>query len=209
MGDAATARIERLGVLGGTFDPIHVGHLIAASEAFHALGLDRVLFVPAGRPWQKDSYSTGEDRYLMTVIGVASDPRFAVSRIELDRPGPTYTADTMTSLRDFYGARVELFFLCGADAVLKLSTWKLVDKLAELADVVALTRPGFELGEFEPVAGMPDVRTVRMPLVEASATDIRDRVRTGRPIDYLVPTDVRDYIRAQGLYLNGGGLDGG
>src|ERR687891_2383139 len=141
--------IGRLGVLGGTFDPLHLGHLVAAAEAFDRFALDRVLFVPTGQPWQKESYSDGEDRYMMCVLGTSSHPSFAVSRMELDRKGPTYTADTMEVLKDFHGRDVELFFIAGADAVLKLGTWISLDRLAKLADVVAVTRPGFDLDGLE------------------------------------------------------------
>src|SRR5687768_2641792 len=114
--------LKRLGVLGGTFDPIHIGHLIAATEARRAFRLDRVLFVPAGTPWQKSECSDAEDRFMLTTLAVAEDPAFAVSRIELDRKGPTYTVDTMRDLRSFYGD-VELFFIAGADAVAHLGSW--------------------------------------------------------------------------------------
>ena len=194
---------SRLGVMGGTFDPIHVGHLVAASEALYRFGLDLVLFVPTGQPWQKQSYSDAEDRYLMTVLGTASNARFAVSRMEIDRQGPTYTADTMEVLRNFHGADVELFFIVGADAAMRLGTWKKVARLAELAEVIAVTRPGFSLHRLERDATMPVVRIMEMPGIAVSSSDIRERVAAGRPIDYLVPEDVAEYIRKNGLYLGG------
>ena len=192
---------ERLGVMGGTFDPIHVGHLIAASEALHRFGLDQVLFMPTGHPWQKQSYSDPEDRYLMTVLGTASNPHFAVSRMEIDRRGPTFTADTMEMLRDFYGGEVTLWFIAGADAASKLGTWKKIARLAELADVIAVTRPGHRLDLLESRPELPAVSIMEMPGIAISSSDIRRRVATGQPIDYLVPYEVAEYIRKNGLYL--------
>ena len=195
---------RRLGVMGGTFDPVHVGHLIAASEVLHAFALDQVLFVPTGQPWQKQSYSDAEDRYLMTVLGIASNPRFGASRMEIDRRGPTYTADTMERLRAFYGGDVALFFIAGADAVLRLPTWRKVERLAELAELVAVTRPGFELASLPGGRGLPPVHVLEMPGIAVSSSDIRARVEQGRPVDYLVPADVVGYIRSQGLYVGAG-----
>lgn len=193
--------IGRLGVMGGTFDPIHVGHLVAASEVTHAIRLDRVMFVPTGQPWQKERYSDPEDRYMMTVLGVTHDPRFVVSRAELDRQGPTYTVDTMRMLRDFHGSGTEFFFIVGADAAMRLGTWKGIESLAELAEIVAVTRPGTDLAALEPEARWPKINVVEMPGIDVSATDIRARVRAGKPIDYLVPPAVNRYIRERGLYL--------
>jgi len=195
--------IRRLGVLGGTFDPLHLGHLVAASEALGRLELDRVLFVPTGQPWQKERFSDAEDRYLMCMLGTSSHPSFAVSRMELDRKGPTYTADTMEVLKGFHGDGAELYFIAGADAVLRLGTWIRLDRLAELAEVVAVTRPGFELDDLTIEEGWPPVHRMDMPAIGISATDVRRRVREGRPIDYLVPEVVRSYVREQGLYIGG------
>ncbi|HEX2050348.1 MAG TPA: nicotinate-nucleotide adenylyltransferase [Actinomycetota bacterium] len=197
------ARVARLGVMGGTFDPIHIGHLVAASEALYAFELDRVTFVPTGQPWQKRFYSDAEDRYLMTVLGAASNPCFAVSRVELDRKGPTYTADTMDVLRSFHGDGVELFFIVGGDAVLRLGTWHKVERLAALATVIAVTRPGFALGNLVREPSWPELRVLEMPGIDVSSTDVRARVRAGRPIDYVVPADVVRYIRDRGLYTAG------
>lgn len=193
--------VKRLGVMGGTFDPIHLGHLIAASEALHEFKLDRVMFVPTGRPWQKRSFADAEDRFQMTVLGAASNPRFAVSRMEIDRVGPTYTVDTMRVLRDFHGEDARLFFIIGADAVLRLGTWRGVEGLEELAEVIAVTRPGFDLAGLEPEPGWPAVHSMAMPPIDISSSDIRERVRSGRPIDYLVPRVVGQYVRAHGLYM--------
>lgn len=187
--------------MGGTFDPIHVGHLIIASEALYALGLDRMIFMPTGQPWQKRSYASAEDRYLMTVLGARGNRRFAVSRMELDRVGPTYTADTMESLRKFHGEQTEMFFIVGADAVLKLGTWERVELLSQYADIVAVNRPGFELADFHPEAGWPKVRIMECPPIGISSTEIRSRVKQNRPISYLVPESVASYIGKQGLYV--------
>src|SRR6187551_3589238 len=135
----------RLGVMGGTFDPIHHGHLVAASEVQALFGLDEVVFVPTGQPWHKVAVSPKEHRYLMTVIATASNPRFTVSRVDVDRPGPTFTIDTLRDLRDQRGADVELFFITGADALAQILTWKDADILFELAHFVGVTRPGHAL----------------------------------------------------------------
>jgi nicotinate-nucleotide adenylyltransferase len=189
----------RLGVFGGTFDPIHIGHLIAASEAMFAFSLDRVLFVPAGRPWQKESFSDPEDRFTMTVLGTASHERFSVSRTEVDRTGPTYTADTMEALRDFYGGDARLYFILGADAAAKLETWRGIERLSGLTEFIAVARPG--VGDsFDPGNTSQVVHKLTIPGVDISSTDVRARVGAGRPIDFLVPAPVADYIRRNGLY---------
>ncbi|MDQ3783296.1 MAG: nicotinate-nucleotide adenylyltransferase [Actinomycetota bacterium] len=193
--------LHRLGVMGGTFDPIHLGHLIAASEALSRLDLDRVMFVPTGRPWQKTRYSDAEDRFIMTSLAAASHPRFAVSRMELDRTGPTYSADTLEQLRLFHGPDIKLFFIIGADAALKLGTWHGLERLRGLTDVVALARPGFDLGALKPEAHWPKVGVMQMPGIDISSSDIRARVSAAGPIDYLVPPEVKAYIRDHGLYV--------
>src|SRR4051812_14361089 len=139
----------RLGVMGGTFDPIHHGHLVAASEVAAAFNLDEVVFVPTGRPWQKSDreVSPAEDRYLMTVIATASNPRFSVSRVEVDRPGPTYTVDTLRVLQTERGEKTELFFITGADALAEILTWQDADDLGKLAHWIGVTRPGHELSD--------------------------------------------------------------
>ncbi|MFN2595186.1 MAG: nicotinate-nucleotide adenylyltransferase [Actinomycetota bacterium] len=186
----------RLGIMGGTFDPIHIGHLIAASEVARALDLSEVLFVPAGSPWQKSLYSSAEDRLMMTTLAVADHERFSVSRIEIDRRGPTYSADTVARLSDFYGEGAELFFILGSDAAAGLSTWMKLDEFTGKTNVVVVTRPGDPASAVEGA----DATFVPMPLIDVSSTDIRARVREGRPISYLVPPAVESYIRANGLY---------
>jgi len=194
-------QVRRLGVFGGTFDPIHMGHLVAASEALHAFQLDRVLFVPAGQPWQKQGYSPAEDRYLMTMLGTVGHPRFAVSRIELDRRGPTYTADTLQSLRDLLGD-LELFFIAGTDAAQNLGTWHDVARVARLAELIVVTRPGAAVADVASGEALPKTHLLTIPGVAVSATEVRQRVREARPIDYLVPREVALHIRQQGLYLD-------
>ena len=195
---------KRLGVMGGTFDPIHHGHLVTAEEARAQFSLDEVLFVPTGRPWMKahDNVSPAEHRYLMTVIATASNPRFNVSRIEVDREGPTYAVDTLRQLQDEQGAGTELFFITGADAMLEILHWKEPEDLFELAHFIAATRPGYDLARFE--AEQPsrhqNVSVMNIPALAISSTDIRERVREGRPIRYLVPQGVESYIQKAWLY---------
>jgi nicotinate-nucleotide adenylyltransferase len=189
----------RLGVLGGTFDPVHLGHLVAASEALYRFSLDRVVLVPAGMPWQKAGYSDPEDRLMMATLAAATHPKLSVSRIEIDRKGPTYTVDTLAQIRDFFEPDA-LFFIAGADAVLELGTWHRVGDIAELAEVVAATRPGSDLAGFGGHPGWPKVHVMEIPGLAISSTDIRARVAEGRPIDYLVPSDVARFIRERGLY---------
>lgn len=188
---------RRLGIIGGTFDPIHIGHLIAASEVVTALSLDEMVFVPAGRPWQKSLYSPAEDRLVMTTLAIADHERFSVSRIELDRRGPTYSADTLAVLREFYGPGADLYFVMGSDTAAGLSTWHKLDRFLELARVVVVTR---RLDTGTPTPGDVVTTTMTIPSVDVSSTEIRARVREGRPISYLVPPAVERYIREKGLY---------
>jgi nicotinate-nucleotide adenylyltransferase len=191
--------------MGGTFDPIHHGHLVAASEVAHFFALDEVVFVPTGQPWQKSDrqVSPSEDRYLMTVIATASNPRFAVSRIDIDRPGPTYTIDTLRELRELRGPEAELFFITGADALRQLMSWQDADQLFELAHFVGCTRPGHRLTG----AGLPveQVSLVEIPALAISSTACRDRVAKGEPIWYLVPDGIVQYIAKRSLYQRGDG----
>ena len=192
--------VRRLGVFGGTFDPIHAGHVTAATEVLDDFDLDRVLFVPAGTPWQKDGYSPAEDRWTMTVLATEGDPRFQASRMEIDRKGPTYTVDTMAILRDFYGPEVEMYFVAGADALLTLGTWHGVESLAGLADVIAVPRPGYDAAAFRPRDAWPRVHFATTSEVDLSSTEIRRRAASGLPIDGLVPVAVAQYVRERGLY---------
>ena len=191
---------SRLGVMGGTFDPIHHGHLVAASEVAARYALDEVVFVPTGQPWQKSArvVTTPEHRYLMAVIATASNPRFTVSRVDIDRPGPTYTADTLTDLREQRGPDVEMFFITGADALAQILTWKDADTLFGLAHFIGVTRPGHHLSG----DGLPADRIslLEVPALAISSTDCRERVRRGEPIWYLVPDGVVQYVAKHRLY---------
>ncbi|MFI7080854.1 MULTISPECIES: nicotinate-nucleotide adenylyltransferase [unclassified Micromonospora] len=192
--------IRRVGIMGGTFDPIHHGHLVAASEVADRFGLDEVVFVPTGRPWQKADVpvSPAEDRYLMTVIATASNPRFQVSRVDIDRGGPTYTVDTLRDLRAEYGPKAQLFFITGADALERILSWKDLDEIFELAHFIGVTRPGFELTDAHVPADT--VSLVQVPAMAISSTDCRARVSRGVPVWYLVPDGVVQYIAKRRLY---------
>jgi nicotinate-nucleotide adenylyltransferase len=190
----------RIGVMGGTFDPIHHGHLVAASEVAHAFSLDEVIFVPTGHPEDKVGASPGEDRYLMTVIATASNPRFSVSRVDLDRPGPTYTIDTLRDLHAQRDPGDRLFFITGADALARIMCWHNADELFRLAHFVGCTRPGHRLS----VSGIPDgkVSLIEIPALTISSTACRARVAKGEPIWYLVPEGIVQYIAKRGLYAS-------
>ena len=192
-----------IGIMGGTFDPIHHGHLVAASEVAHVFALDEVVFVPTGQPWEKveREVSPAEDRYLMTVIATASNPRFSVSRVDIDRPGPTYTIDTLRDLRTARGPEPEFFFITGADALARLISWRDADELLTLAHFVGCTRPGHRLSGH----GLPDGKAslIEIPALAISSTGCRERVRAGEPIWYLVPDGIVQYIAKRRLYQDG------
>ena len=199
---------RRVGIMGGTFDPIHHGHLVAAEEARWQFRLDQVVFVPTGQPWQKPvGVSDAEDRYLMTVIATASNPAFTVSRLEIDSDGPTYTVDTLRALAAQLGEGVRLFFVTGADAVLQILTWKDPDEVLALAELIAATRPGHDLNDLaEKVpAAAGRVHPMRIPALAISSTEIRQRAAAGAPIRYLVPEGVARYVEKRGLYRAGPG----
>ena len=185
--------------MGGTFDPIHHGHLVAASEVAARFSLDEVVFVPTGEPWQKSErqVSPAEHRYLMAVIATASNPRFWVSRVDIDRSGPTYTVDTIHDI----GAQrpgAELYFITGADALAQILTWRNAEDVLKLARFVGVTRPGYHLSD----AHLPDDSTtlVDVPAMAISSSDVRARVAAGRPVWYLVPDGVVQYINKHHLY---------
>ncbi|HSX68220.1 MAG TPA: nicotinate-nucleotide adenylyltransferase [Nocardioides sp.] len=194
---------RRVGVMGGTFDPIHHGHLVAASEVRAWFDLDEVVFVPTGAPWQKAEreVSPAEHRYLMTVIATAANPRFRVSRVDIDRDGPTYTLDT---LRDLAAEMpdADLYFITGADALANIFTWRDVDELFELARFVGCTRPGYDMDPAM-IADIPSDRVsiVEIPALAISSTDCRERTERGEPIWYLVPDGVVQYVGKHRLYL--------
>ena len=191
------ARARRIGVMGGTFDPIHHGHLVASSEVAQSFDLDEVVFVPTGQPWQKQDVSPSEHRYLMTVIATASNPRFTVSRVDIDRVGMTYTIDTLRELRA-ERPDADLFFITGADAIAQILSWRDHDELWELAHFVAVSRPGHVLN----IDGLPsdNVSQLEVPALAISSTDCRERVHRGHPVWYLVPDGVVQYIAKHHLY---------
>ena len=194
---------RRIGVMGGTFDPIHQGHLVAAEEARWQFDLDQVVFVPTGQPWQKPvGVSPAEDRYRMTELATASNPGFTVSRLEVDHPGPTYTVDTLRRLRAAQPDGARLFFIIGADAMLQILTWKEPDQVLALTELIAATRPGFDLDRL--VSQVPGaagrVHRMDIPALAISSSDLRARVARGVPIRYLVPDEVARYIHDHALY---------
>ena len=190
--------------MGGTFDPVHHGHLVAASEVQAWFDLDEVVFVPTGSPWQKSdrTVSDAEDRYLMTVVATASNPRFRVSRVDIDRAGPTYTIDTLRDLRRELGD-VDLYFITGADALAQILTWRSHDELFQLAQFVGCTRPGHRIGD-DTMTGLPRDRVtiVEIPALTISSSDCRARVARGEPVWYLVPDGVVQYIAKHHLYAD-------
>jgi nicotinate-nucleotide adenylyltransferase len=193
--------------MGGTFDPIHHGHLMAAEQARWEFELDEVLFIPTGQPWMKAerNVTPAEDRYLMVVIATSSNPSFMVSRLEIEREGPTYSVDTLREVRAERGD-VDLVFITGADAMLEILQWKDPEEALGLAHFIAATRPGYDLSAFERGAPTEDPRVsvMQIPALAISSTDIRERVASGRPIRYLVPDGVQTYISKAGLYRDAG-----
>ncbi|MGQ0679469.1 MAG: nicotinate-nucleotide adenylyltransferase [Actinomycetota bacterium] len=195
---------RRIGIMGGTFDPIHNGHLVCAQEAGHQFDIDEVIFLPAGSPWQKSNVTPAEDRYLMTMLATASNEHFSVSRLEIDRLGPSYTVDSLEAFRLFY-PQASLFFITGADAVAEILTWKDPEELLSRAHFIAASRPEFEPPdlEHEPIRGR--VSLMHIPALAISSTDIRNRVSRGEPIRYLVPREVADFVAQRQLYRSTAG----
>ncbi|UXA16415.1 nicotinate-nucleotide adenylyltransferase [Mycobacterium sp. SMC-4] len=199
---------RRLGVMGGTFDPIHNGHLVAASEVADLFELDEVVFVPTGQPWQKRSggVTAAEDRYLMTVIATASNPRFSVSRVDIDRGGPTYTKDTLRDLRAA-NPDADLYFITGADALASILSWQNWEDMFSIASFIGVSRPGYELDGSHITAAMAELPSdalhlVEVPALAISSTDCRVRAGQSRPIWYLVPDGVVQYVAKRNLYRN-------
>jgi len=196
----------RLGIMGGTFDPVHFGHLVTAEEALVQFNLDKVVFMPTGHPARKThaQVSSAEHRYLMTVLATAANPDFDVSRMEVDRPGLTYTVDTLRALQDQHGPETSLYFITGADAVWDIVTWKDAEEFSGLATFIAATRPGYDLqaAREEHAEALARIRIefIEVPALAISSTDLRERARDGRPIRYLLPESVAAYIDKHGLY---------
>ena len=199
-------RTYRIGIMGGTFDPIHNGHLVAAEQAFDDLGLDVVVFMPAGRPAFKQdrSVTSGEDRYAMTLLATSDNPHFVASRFEVDREGITYTADTLERMRAIYPDNVELHFITGADAIAEIVTWRDAGRIAHLAKLVGATRPGYDLSRAQSAIAESgfdfDVTYLEVPALAISSSYLRERVRGGQSLRYLTPDPVTGYIHKHKLY---------
>ena len=193
--------------MGGTFDPVHFGHLVAAEGVRHEFNLDKVIFVPSGRPPHKteNKITSPSHRLSMTELAIASNPFFEVSSLEVKRPGLSYTIDTVLNFHSKYDA-LELYFITGGDALLEILTWKDVDKLFDLCKFIAVTRPGYSFDNLgEKIPGLPEtymknIHIMEVPALAISSTDIRGRIRTGRPIKYLLPETVEYYINSCNLY---------
>ena len=188
-----------VGIMGGSFDPIHLGHLVTAEQARADLGLDEVIFIPAGAQPQKSHATPAELRYLMTVLATAAHPAFSVSRFEIDRPGPTFTVDTLRAMRQ-RRPNDQLFFITGADAILNILTWKDAAECLQLAEFVAATRPGYDLQKLESEGLREQVRILDVPALAISSSDVRKRFGSGRPVRYLIPLEVEQFARKYRLY---------
>lgn len=196
--------MTRIGIMGGTFDPIHIGHLVAAEEARTQFSLDTVIFMPAGRhAFKEDGTTSPEDRLFMTELATLSNPHFEVSRLEVDRPGKTYTIDTIIEMRELY-PDAELYFITGTDAVFEILTWRDSARLADLVTFIAAVRPGYNLEAakalHEQAAENFDIRYIEVPALSISSTELRRRIREGRSARYLVPANVLSYIERKHLY---------
>lgn len=195
----------RVGLMGGTFDPIHHGHLLIAEVARTEFGLERVVWLPAGTPPHKQDQKVtcAEHRYAMVVLATASNPHFEVSRQELEREGPSYTVDTVETFRKT-APECQLFFITGADAILEILTWHRHQELVRICRFIAVTRPGYDLDRLKnvlPPHYVERIDTITAPGIDISSTDIRDRIRTGDPVRYLIPELVEAYLRKHRLYL--------
>ena len=199
----------RFAVMGGTFDPIHYGHLVTAEAVRDEYKLDKVLFMPSGTPPHKMNRTTSDSdhRYLMTAFATITNPYFEVSRAEIDRTGITYTVDTIEELRKDYGENAEIYFITGADAILEIFTWRNVERLFKMCFFVAATRPGIhgkdmeeKLNEIEAIY-RKKIFSIEVPSLAISSTDIRNRIKNSKTVRYLLPESVENYIRKKGLYL--------
>lgn len=199
----------RIGIMGGTFDPIHWGHLVTAEAARHQYALDQVLFVPSGQPPHKQGrkVSSAEHRYLMTFLAIANNPVFHISRLEIDRPGFSYTFDTVNHIKKEYGQDTELYFITGADVMRDILTWYRAEQLLKICHFVAASRPGFTLLDYmahhdlDRFRRSGSIHLIEVPAMAISSTDLRRRIAVGEPIRYLVPEAVENYIYKNKLYL--------
>jgi nicotinate-nucleotide adenylyltransferase len=198
----------KYGIMGGTFDPIHIGHLVIAEEVRSRFKLDKVIFVPAGNPPHKDlgAVTDANHRYIMTLLATMTNPNFEVSSIEIDREGITYTIDTIIAFKEKFTDNVSLYFITGADAIMELDTWKDTEKLLSLCEFIAVSRPGFKSSKMEKVIRELEkkyssvIHMLEVPALKVSSTDIRNRIREGRPVKYLLPESVEYYIQKNRLY---------
>ena len=196
--------VQRIGVMGGTFDPIHLGHLMIAEAVWNEYRLDKILFIPSANPPHKSNVLTSaKHRFNMALLATCSNPHFEVSSIEMERQGPSYTVDTIKELKQIYGDKAELYFIIGADSIKELPTWHNIDELLTLCHFVATRRPGYEpdLKLVEEDYKDADIRVLETPELEISSTDIRRRIKKGYSIQYITTEQVQQYIRKEGLYL--------
>ncbi len=207
--DVQFKSLSRVGIMGGTFDPIHLGHLVTAEAARSEFKLDKVIYVPSGQPPHKKGLHVTDKkrRYLMTFLAVSANPYFEVSRAEIERPGETYTIDTVRYFKKNMALGSELFFITGADAIFEILSWKNVDELFELCTFIAATRPGYNLGGLRKKLStelkgrqLEKIIPIEVPAMAISSTDIRERVKKGRTIKYLLPEPVENYIHKKNLY---------
>lgn len=198
--------MQRIGVIGGTFDPIHYGHLAAAEEARVRVNLEKVLFSVAGLPPHKldEEVTPAEHRLAMVQLGIFSNPDFELSRVDVDRSGPSYTVDTISILQEQWGQGAEMFFILGLDSLVEVPTWHQPERLIQLCHLVAVARPGFEVDMRQLEDSVPGISSrveiIGMPEVDISSSDLQQRVREGLPIRYQVPEEVERYIREHRLY---------
>lgn len=193
----------KLAIMGGTFNPPHLGHLICAEEVNDHFKFDKVMFIPCARPPHKRGSEVldAQHRYDMTILATQDNPLFEVSRIELDRPGRSYSIETVRQLREIYGQDTEIHWIVGADSILEMFIWKDVDELLTLCKFIAINRPGYDLSQTDP-RFMKRVQLFKVTNVDISATEIRRRVRQGKSIKYLTPPAVENYIHENGLYYH-------
>lgn len=198
---------KRLAVMGGTFDPIHYAHLLIAEDIRRRFRLPQILFMPSGSPPHKKDYevTSAEDRYIMTVLATSDNPAFAVSRLELERPGPSYTIETIRQLKAKIGPDAQISWVTGSDAVLEILTWHQPDAILDEAEILAVPRPGFDLSRLDETLGAErasKIKIIAAPLAEISSTMIRERIRAGESIRYLTPSPVIAFIEKRGLYVD-------
>jgi nicotinate-nucleotide adenylyltransferase len=207
MDEKNSKESRRIGIMGGTFDPIHFGHLLAAQEALVRLSLEQVIFVPTGNSYQKTyrQVTPAEERYMMTFLATLDNSNFSVSRVEIDREEPSHTIDTLREMRYWYsGQNVDFFFITGIDALMTMHTWAEYEKIPELCTIVAVNRPGYDYEHYN-LENLPEnvrsrVLRLEIPLLSISSTEIRHRVAIGENLRYLLPHSVEQYIFKRGLY---------